>query len=82
MHNFASRFDIVLFVSGVQSSNGKVLFTECQTVNKRSYFISTFDDVTDDMLQGAQSIGICGATSTPKWLMESIAQALDKRLNK
>ena len=82
MHNFASRFDIVLFVSGVQSSNGKVLFRECQTVNKRSYFISTLDDITNDMLQDAQSIGICGATSTPKWLMESIAQELNKRLNK
>ena len=59
----------------------EVLFKECQTVNKRSYFISTLDDITDDMLQDAQSIGICGATSTPKWLMETIAQELDKRLN-
>ena len=81
IHTFAARFDIVLFVSGVQSSNGKVLFKECQAANNRSYFISTNDDITDSMLQGAQSIGICGATSTPKWLMEKIANELDKQLN-
>lgn len=81
IHTFATKFDVVLFVSGIKSSNGKVLFQECKTVNKRSYFISTINDITDSMLKDAQSIGICGATSTPKWLMENVAQELNKRLN-
>lgn len=81
IHTFASRFDVILFVSGKQSSNGKVLFKESQATNKRSYFISTTEDITEDMLKGAQSIGICGATSTPKWLMENVANELNERLN-
>ncbi len=81
IRNFASRFDVVFFVSGAKSSNGKVLFSECKAVNERSYFISTIDDIDNKVLEGATSIGICGATSTPKWLMETIAQTLDKQLN-
>lgn len=81
IRNFADRFDVVLFVSGAKSSNGKVLFSECRAVNPRSHFVSTFADIDRDMLRGAASVGICGATSTPKWLMEDIAGKLDKMLN-
>ena len=81
IRTFASRFDMVLFVSGAKSSNGKVLFSECVAVNPRSYFISTAADIDPDTLRDVGSIGICGATSTPKWLMEAIAEKLDKLLN-
>ena len=70
IREFASRHDVILFVSGRKSSNGKVLFNECQNVNPKSYMIEGKDDIEPDMLRGARSVGICGATSTPKWLME------------
>lgn len=81
IRKFAAKFDVVLFVSGAKSSNGKVLFDECKAVNPRSYFISTFADIDPDTLRHVASIGICGATSTPKWLMEEIAEKLNKLLN-
>ena len=67
---FASRHDVILFVSGRKSSNGKVLFNECLDVNPRSYMIESREDIDFNALEGAGSVGICGATSTPKWLME------------
>lgn len=73
MREFASRHDVVLFVSGRKSSNGKALFEVCKSSNARSFFVSQPEDVTPDMLTEAQSIGICGATSTPSWQMEQVA---------
>ena len=70
IREFASRHDIILFVSGRKSSNGKVLFNECLNVNPKSYMIEGKEDIDFNILQGAASVGICGATSTPKWLME------------
>lgn len=70
IREFASRHDVILFVSGSKSSNGKVLFNECLNVNPKSYMIESKDDIDLKMLEGARSVGICGATSTPKWLME------------
>ena len=70
IREFASRHDVILFVSGSKSSNGKVLFNECLNVNPRSYMIESKEDIDFKKLEGAQSVGICGATSTPKWLME------------
>lgn len=70
IRGFASRHDVILFVSGRKSSNGKVLFNECLKVNPHSYFIEGKEDINLDLLKGVSSIGICGATSTPKWLME------------
>ena len=70
IREFASRHDVILFVSGRKSSNGKVLFSECLNVNPRSYMIESKEDIEFKMLEGAESVGICGATSTPKWLME------------
>jgi 4-hydroxy-3-methylbut-2-enyl diphosphate reductase len=70
IREFASRHDIILFVSGRKSSNGKVLFDECLNVNPKSYMIEGKEDIDFNKLEGAESVGICGATSTPKWLME------------
>ncbi|MBO7415863.1 MAG: 4-hydroxy-3-methylbut-2-enyl diphosphate reductase [Bacteroidaceae bacterium] len=70
IRDFAQRHDVILFVSGRKSSNGKVLFNEIQKVNPESYMIESCDDIDYSLLSGAESIGICGATSTPKWLME------------
>ena len=67
---FASRHDLVLFVSGRKSSNGKVLFNECRSVNPNSYHIESAREIAPQWIEGVQTIGICGATSTPKWLME------------
>lgn len=72
IRHFASQFDIILFVAGAKSSNGKVLFNECLNVNPRTYLISSPDQLQNEWLEGAESVGICGATSTPKWLMEAV----------
>jgi 4-hydroxy-3-methylbut-2-enyl diphosphate reductase len=74
--NFAARHDLVLFVCGHKSSNGKVLFGECRKVNPNSYQIESADEIDMQWLQGVNTIGICGATSTPKWLMEEVANVL------
>jgi 4-hydroxy-3-methylbut-2-enyl diphosphate reductase len=76
IRTFAVRHDIVFFVSGQKSSNGKALFDECKAVNPNSYLISTPEDIDPSSLKGVSTIGICGATSTPKWLMEQVAEKL------
>ncbi len=68
--SFASRHDLVLFVCGQKSSNGRVLFNECCRVNANSHQIEGPDEIDSAWLKDVQTIGICGATSTPKWLME------------
>ena len=68
--SFASKHDLVLFVSGRKSSNGKVLFKECHRVNPNSYQIESANEINLDWLKDVNTVGICGATSTPKWLME------------
>lgn len=70
IREFAGRHGLVLFVAGRKSSNGKVLFGDCLEVNPRSYHIEKKEDIDMSLLYGVESIGICGATSTPKWLME------------
>jgi 4-hydroxy-3-methylbut-2-enyl diphosphate reductase len=72
IRRFAQGHDVILFVSGKKSSNGRALFEECLKVNPHSYFISEKTEINPEWLLGANSIGICGATSTPKWLMEDI----------
>ncbi|MBQ8674359.1 MAG: 4-hydroxy-3-methylbut-2-enyl diphosphate reductase [Bacteroides sp.] len=79
IRQFAASHDLVFFVSGKKSSNGKILFNECLKVNPNSYLIDNALEIDDKLLDGAQSIGICGATSTPKWLMEEVAEAIRKK---
>ena len=67
---FAAQHDVVLFVSGRKSSNGKVLYNECKSVNPNSYHIENAGEIDLAWLAKANTVGICGATSTPKWLME------------
>lgn len=67
---FAARHDMILFVSGRKSSNGRVLMAECQRVNPRSHHVERAAEIDPRWLEGVQTVGICGATSTPKWLME------------
>lgn len=68
--SFAARHDLVLFVSGRKSSNGRVLFNECRSVNPNSHQIESAVEIDMRWLDGVRTVGICGATSTPKWLME------------
>jgi len=73
MKEFAAEFDVVLFVSGKKSSNGKALFSVCKGINEKSYFIENEQELELDWFTQATSVGICGATSTPMWLMENVA---------
>lgn len=76
--SFARRHDLILFVCGRKSSNGRVLFNECRSVNPNSHLIEGPDEIDPTWLNGVSTVGICGATSTPKWLME---QCLEKIRN-
>ncbi|MBD5204513.1 MAG: 4-hydroxy-3-methylbut-2-enyl diphosphate reductase [Bacteroidales bacterium] len=75
---FASSHEVVVFVSGVKSSNGKVLYAGCLEVNPRSHHISGPEELRSEWFEGVESVGICGATSTPLWLMESVARRLQE----
>jgi 4-hydroxy-3-methylbut-2-enyl diphosphate reductase len=77
LQEFARSNDVVIFVGGKKSSNAKVLFNNCLEVNSCTVFVSSTDDITPELLhlcQQAERVGICGATSTPKWLMENVKQ--------
>ena len=76
IREFASSHELILFVCGSKSSNGKILFEECKKVNPRSYLISNEDEIDPDWLKGVGHIGICGATSTPMWLMNQVRKFL------
>jgi len=76
LREFAANHDVIVFVSGKKSSNGKVLFDVCHEVNPKSYFISTWEEVDLNWFDNDTKVGICGATSTPMWLMEEIAGKL------
>ena len=73
---FAARHDLILFVCGHKSSNGKVLFNECLRVNANSHLVEGPGEIDHAWLRGVGTVGICGATSTPKWLMEQCRDAL------
>lgn len=77
---FAARHDIILFVCGRKSSNGKVLFSKCKSVNPNSYLIEGPDEIESSWIEGVTTVGICGATSTPKWLMEQCRDRIMKGL--
>ena len=81
IREFASKHDVILFVCGKKSSNGRVLFSQCQQVNPQSYMIDTASEVDPSWLQNCSSVGICGATSTPKWLMEECKVRIQELLS-
>lgn len=78
LRDFAQNFDIIVFVSGTKSSNGKVLYKVCKEQNERTYFVSSLADVKSEWFGKGESVGICGATSTPMWLMEEVKEHLQK----
>ncbi len=78
LRNFATAFDVIVFASGTKSSNGKVLYKVCKDQNSRTYFVSSIEDVKSEWFGMNESVGICGATSTPMWLMEDVKSHLQK----
>lgn len=79
---FSRSVDVVIFVSGRKSSNGRVLCDVCRRANERCYMVEEASELQAEWFEGAESVGICGATSTPRWLMEQVAEAvqiIDKR---
>jgi len=81
MRQFAQEHSLVLFVSGRKSSNGMILYNECRNVNANTHMIYTPDDIDPAWLDNVETIGICGATSTPLWLMTDVRQKVEEMLN-
>jgi 4-hydroxy-3-methylbut-2-enyl diphosphate reductase len=81
LDKFSHDHDVILFVSGKKSSNGRALYSICKSVNEKSYFIENETEIDLNLLVGAESVGICGATSTPMWLMEQVADYIEKQVN-
>lgn len=77
LKEFARQHDVIIFVSGEKSSNGKQLYAVCREVNPRTYFVHSAADVKPEMTEGVESVGISGATSTPVWIMEDIRRKLE-----
>jgi 4-hydroxy-3-methylbut-2-enyl diphosphate reductase len=78
LREFAANNNIILFVSGKDSSNGKVLYDVCKSINPNTYFVTDTHDLNPEWFIDSKSTGICGATSTPRWLMEEIAKEVEK----
>nr|WKN37757.1 4-hydroxy-3-methylbut-2-enyl diphosphate reductase [Tunicatimonas sp. TK19036] len=76
LRRFANEQDVIVFVSSKKSSNGKALYSVCQSENKRSYFIANEEELEPDWFEDANKVGVCGATSTPMWLMEQVANGI------
>lgn len=74
---FSESVDVVIFVSGRKSSNGKVLCEVCRRANERCYMVEEPSELVAEWFEGVESVGICGATSTPRWLMEQVAEAVN-----
>lgn len=74
---FAQEHDVIVFVGGKKSSNGKWLYSVCQRNNSRSFFVSEAEEVDISWFENCDSVGVCGATSTPQWLMEEVAKYID-----
>ena len=76
LEKFAKQHDVILFVSGKKSSNGKALYQVCLRQNQRSYFIENENEIKKEWLKETDNVGICGATSTPTWLMKKVLNYL------
>ena len=82
IREFAAQHELILFVSGAKSSNGRILFAECLDANPESHLISSESDIDPSWLTGKERIGICGATSTPRWLMQRVSDAVQQLTTK
>ena len=82
IREFASQHELILFVSGAKSSNGRILFNECLAANSDSHLVSNEDDIDPAWLAGKERIGICGATSTPLWLMQRVSTAVRQLIDR
>ena len=78
LSKFAAEHDVIVFVAGKASSNGKVLCDLCKSVNIRTYHISSADELKKEWFRDDDTVGVCGGTSTPKWLLEDVAKAIRK----
>ena len=78
---FSKNYDLILFVAGKKSSNGQYLFGICKEENSNSFIISRTDEIQKEWFSGVNSVGICGATSTPNWLMEEVAEWVNTNFN-
>jgi len=78
LRRFALQYDKIVFVSGTKSSNGRVLYQVCKDTNPNTYFVSKVEELQPEWFENSSSIGICGATSTPMWLMEQVRDTLQK----
>ena len=78
LKTFSKHHDVIIFVSGTKSSNGKMLYQSCKEENSNSYFISDISEINNEWFLTARSVGICGATSTPRWLMEQVQNTIEK----
>jgi 4-hydroxy-3-methylbut-2-enyl diphosphate reductase len=76
LQKFAGNHDVIIFVSGHESSNGKMLYSVCKDENPDSYMISSPSELRREWFAGKHNTGVCGATSTPKWLIEEVATAI------
>lgn len=74
---FAADNDVIIFVAGKASSNGKVLYEVCKSSNPRTYFIEDVEELREDWFEGVETVGISGATSTPQWYMETVKSAVE-----
>jgi 4-hydroxy-3-methylbut-2-en-1-yl diphosphate reductase len=81
LKQFVLNFDMILFVAGHKSSNGKYLYTICKEENPQTYHISRTSEINREWFEGVDSVGICGATSTPNWLMEEVAGWISEQFN-
>ncbi|WP_456460129.1 4-hydroxy-3-methylbut-2-enyl diphosphate reductase [Reichenbachiella sp.] len=79
MEKFSQKHDVIIFVSGKKSSNGRALYGVCKNFNERSYFVGSEEEIDLDWIKPSDSIGICGATSTPMWLMEQVRDYIQKQ---
>ena len=76
LQDFSNNFDKIVFVSGTKSSNGKALFNVCKQNNSNSYFVSSSDEIDRSWFSKDEKVGVCGATSTPMWLMEEVKEKI------
>ena len=72
LKEFAGKHETIIFVSGRESSNGRMLYSVCKSINPDTHFVSSPEEIDKSWFEGKKSVGICGATSTPKWLIEKI----------